>query len=119
LYGRLNHVDLETLDAVGEVRAMAAQLGRTVPDDLADLVAEVLYDDLRIQRGYRYDAGEPLPCPVTVIGWSRDDVVPDREVHTGWAECATAPPHTLDGEHRDYLSCPPALRDLIARELAG
>jgi hypothetical protein len=39
----------------------------------------------------------------------------DREVHDGWDDCAPVSHHTLDGGHRDYLRCPPALRDLIAR----
>ncbi|MEW1860532.1 thioesterase domain-containing protein [Streptomyces sp. NBC_00669] len=115
LYGRLNHVDLAAFDAVAEVRSMARQVGRPLPDDLAELAAEVLAAELAVQRGYSYRPAEPLPCPVSVIGWSRDDVVPDREVHDGWDECAPVSHHTLDGGHRDYLRCPPALRDLIAR----
>lgn len=119
LYGRLNHVDLDTLDTVAEVKAMASRLGRTMPDDLAEMLAEVLHEDLTIQRGYRYRAAEPLPCPVSVVGWSRDDVVPDHQVHANWEACATTRHHTLDGAHSDYLSCPPALRDLLTEGLAG
>ncbi|MFI7020094.1 thioesterase II family protein [Streptomyces sp. NPDC050164] len=119
LYGRLNRVDLDSLDAVGEVRAIAAQFGRPLPDDLAELVADVLHEDLRIQRGYRYGATRPLPCPVTVISWSDDDVVPSHQVHSGWEECAAVRHRTLTGTHRDYLRCPPVLRDLIALDLSN
>jgi surfactin synthase thioesterase subunit len=119
LYGRLNHVDLSTMDGIGEVKAMGVRLGRPVPDELADLLAEVLEEELRIQRGYRYRAEEPLPCPVTVVGWSDDDVVPDREVHPGWEEVAKVRHETLHGRHRDYLSCPPALRDVLLRDMDG
>ncbi|GAA4463400.1 thioesterase domain-containing protein [Phytohabitans houttuyneae] len=117
LYGRLNHIDLSTLDGIAEVKAMGARLGRPVPDDLADLLADVLEEELRIQRGYHYRAEKPLPCPVTVVGWSEDDVVPDREVHQGWEEVAKVRHETLDGRHRDYLSCPPALREVLLRDL--
>jgi surfactin synthase thioesterase subunit len=119
LYGRLGHLDLGEIDAVTEVKAVAASLGSEVVDELAELLAEVLEHDLVVQRGYRYPAAQRLPCPVTVLGWSQDDVVPDHEVHDGWDEIATVRHFTLDGAHRDFLSCPDALRDLLTRELDG
>jgi cytochrome P450/surfactin synthase thioesterase subunit len=119
LYGRLNQVDLDTFDAVAEVTSMAEQIGRPVPADLAELAAEILREDLRIQRGYRYDPSEPLPCAVTVIGWSRDHVVPEAEVHPGWDDCGEVRHRSLDGEHRDFLRCPAVLQRLILEDLPG
>lgn len=119
LYGRLNHMDLDDLDPVAEVTALAERMGRTLPPDLAELVGEVLLEDLRIQRGYRYPPGEKLPCPVTVVGWSDDDVVPDARVHPGWDECGEVRHRTLLGGHRDYLRCPLGLRQLLVDELGA
>lgn len=119
LYGRLNHVDLATLDPVAEVIAVARQMGRELPEDLAELVSEALSEDLEIQRDYRYSSGFPLPCPVRVVAWSRDDVVPAAEVRPGWASYGDVRYVELEGDHRAFLACPAALRQRILDDLAG
>ncbi|GIH25274.1 thioesterase [Acrocarpospora phusangensis] len=120
LYGRLNFVDLNAFDPMAEVKALFAQMGRArVPDDLVELAAETLVVDLETQRGFRYADDRPLPCPVTVLGWRSDDVVPDDLVHDGWDEVAEVRHRTLPGRHLDYLRCPDVLRALLAEELSA
>lgn len=120
LYGRLNFLDLDEIDVVEEVQLIcAAQLGRRLPDDFAELAGEILLFDLQVQRGYRYDGHPRVPSPTVVVGWTGDDVVPQEVVRPGWEECAEASHHVLPGDHWEFLRCPPALRDLISREMAG
>lgn len=118
LYGPLNFADLATLDPVAEVKGLFARMGKSVPDDLAELAAETLLLDLQVQRGYRYTERERLPCPVTVLGWTGDDVVPDRLVHEGWDEVAQVRHRTLAGAHLDFLRCPATLQELVVDELS-
>ena len=113
LYGRLNHVDLASLDVRAEVSAIARGMGRSLPPDLAEIVADALREDLEIQRGYRYEPGRPLPCPIQVVAWTADDVVPPGEVRPGWEECGAVRYTELDGDHRAFLLCPPSLRQLV------
>ena len=119
LYGPLNFVDLTTLDAVAETRALMGPAGDRLPAELIEITAETLLFDLQVQRGYRYQETETLPCPVTVLGWTGDTVVPDEIVHDGWDEVARVRHRTLPGSHHDFLTCPPALQDVIVQELGG
>jgi surfactin synthase thioesterase subunit len=119
LYGPLNFVDLATLDAVAEVRAGLGPIADRLPAEFVEIAADTLRLDLEIQRGYRYRTAEPLPCPVTVVGWTGDTVVPDEIVHDGWDAAARTRHRTLPGTHRDFADCPSVLRDLIVQELGG
>lgn len=119
LYGRLNYVDLQTFDAVAEVSGIAAALGWSLPADVAEIVSEALREDLEIQRGYRYAAVRPLPCPVVLVGWTADDVVPAGDVEPGWHECGNVQYSLLEGDHREFMRCPPALRRLITQACAA
>ncbi|WP_439673552.1 thioesterase II family protein [Embleya sp. MST-111070] len=120
LYGELNFVDLDTADLAEEVRQRYRQSGQgEPPEEMAELGARVLREDLEVQRPYRYDVARRLPCPVTVISWSEDDVVPPETVPPGWAECADVRVEALAGRHLDFLRCPPALVEVVTRDLAG
>ncbi|GGO94215.1 thioesterase II family protein [Wenjunlia tyrosinilytica] len=117
LYGELNFVDLDTADLVHEVRQRYLLTGQgEPPPELAEIAARVLKEDLVVQRPYRYDAGRRLPCPVTVVSWSDDDVVPAATVPPGWEECAPVRFEHLEGKHLDFLSCPQSLKDVIAAD---
>jgi surfactin synthase thioesterase subunit len=110
LYGRLNHVDLVGLDASAEVAGTARRMGWTPPPDLVEVLADALREDLEIQRGYRYVPDRSLFCPVHVVAWTDDEVVPPTEVRPGWEQCADARYNLLEGDHRAFLRCPPVLR---------
>ncbi|WP_211244145.1 thioesterase II family protein [Actinospica robiniae] len=115
LYGRLSFVDLETFDAVAEIQDIClARMGFTLPADHAELAARSLLFDMRVERGYAYDGEPRIPVPVTVIGWSADEVVPPSVVWPGWEGCADADFHLLDGDHWSYLEGPPELAALVA-----
>ncbi|XKK38561.1 thioesterase domain-containing protein [Nocardiopsis sp. ARC36] len=117
LYGSLNFVDLDRVDMVSEVQRISGQMGRPLPRELAELAAETMLADLRVQRGYRYSGTPRVPVPVTVIGWSDDDVVPAEQVWDGWTECADASYHPLEGDHGAFLRCPESLRELVSGQM--
>ncbi len=119
LYGRLNFIDLATADLCAEVRELFRQFGAPAREDFVQIAADVLRVDLELHRPYRYDASRRLPCPVTVIAWTDDEVVPPEQVRGGWEECADVTYETLDGRHFSYLSCPPALVELVLNSTAS
>jgi surfactin synthase thioesterase subunit len=120
LYGRLNFADLETLDAVAEIQDICqARLGFSLPPDHAELAAETLLFDLRVERGYAYDGSPRIPTPIVVVGWTLDDVVKPSEIWPGWEGCGDASLHVLEGNHWSFLDCPPDYRDLIVSEMTG
>ncbi len=117
LYGPLNFVDLATADLVGAVAEMYAKTGISVRDDFVEIAADVLRADLEAHRPWLYDAASPVPCPVTVISWSDDDVVEPDLVHAHWEECAKADHVRLAGEHFAFLDCPASLQEVVVAGL--
>ncbi|WP_232233936.1 thioesterase II family protein [Micromonospora chokoriensis] len=117
LYGRLNFADLATLDLVAETTALFERSGSPVRADFVELAARVLRTDLEVQRGYRFEPSRRVPCPVIVVAWTRDDVVPPETVFPGWADRAEVTEELLDGEHLDFLHCPDVLREALGRWL--
>jgi surfactin synthase thioesterase subunit len=118
IYGPLNHRPFADIDAEEEVRRMIRRLhGREEDDDLVELYAEILMDDLHAMRGYRFAAGDGLPCPVTVVGWDGDTVVPTVVCHAGWDELGPVRHHTLSGPHESYLGCPAELQAVVTSVL--
>jgi surfactin synthase thioesterase subunit len=115
LYGPLNHIDLATADLRQEVGAMMSRLGVPVRPDFVDIAADVLRVDLELHRPHRYDPARFLPVPVTVLGWTEDDVVGVDEVCQGWSDVAEVRYQVLAGGHFAFTGCPPALRELLAR----
>jgi surfactin synthase thioesterase subunit len=82
------------------------------------VAAGILRADLELHRPHLYDASRFLPVPVTVVGWTDDDVVTVAEVCDGWEECAEVRYVVLDGEHFAFTRCPRELVDLLVRDLA-
>lgn len=119
LYGRLNFVDLDTVDLVAETSALFGNAGAPVRSDFAALAARVLRTDLEVQRGYRFEPGRRVPCPVIAIAWTHDDVVPPEQVRPGWEECADVTSVLLDGVHLDFLHCADVLRDAMPQWLGA
>lgn len=70
-----------------------------------------------VQRRYVYPAGRTVPVPVTVVGWSDDEIVPPDQVLHGWDRVAESDYRTLTGTHFAFLDCPPGLRSLLATAL--
>ncbi|WP_211288776.1 thioesterase II family protein [Actinophytocola xinjiangensis] len=123
LYGRLNFLDLDDAgietDLVAEIQDVSlARTGQPLPADLAELAAETLLFDLRVQRAYRYDGTPKVPVPTVVVSWRQDTVVPPELVVPGWQECAEVTFHEFDGDHWEFLRCPEALRSLIVAEMS-
>ncbi|WP_036345989.1 thioesterase II family protein [Micromonospora sp. CNB394] len=110
LYGYLNFVDLSTADLHAETRLLFARAGVPVREDFVDLLTQVLRHDLETQRDYSYPAGARVPVPVTLLGWTGDDVVPADQVRPGWTECAQVEYEELEGAHLAFLSCPANLQ---------
>jgi surfactin synthase thioesterase subunit len=119
LYGRLNFVDLDTVDLIAETTALFGRSEAPVRADFVELAAQVLRTDLEVQRGYRFEPGRRVPCPVTVVAWTGDDVVPPATTAAGWDECADVTHELLAGQHLDFLRCPQVLRDAIAGWLSA
>ena len=119
LYGRLNFVDLATVDLAAEVAELFARLGVPVREDFVDIAADILRTDLEMHRPYRYDPARRLPVQGTVIGWSADDVVPAEQTCTGWEEIADVRYELLTGEHFAFTRYPEPLAELLTRDLAG
>ncbi|MFH8556695.1 thioesterase II family protein [Streptomyces celluloflavus] len=117
LYGPLNFVDLDRHDFVAEVRSMARKMGGEIPPEMAAMGAEILRHDQVVQRRYVYPAGRTVPVPVTVVGWSDDEIVPPGQVLHGWDRVAESDYRTLTGTHFAFLDCPPGLRSLLATAL--
>ncbi|MFG3382231.1 thioesterase II family protein [Streptomyces sp. NPDC047999] len=118
LYGRLNFVDLAEVDMVAEIEERCAALGQQMPREFVEIAADTMLADLRVQRGYRAEALPSRDVPVSVIGWTEDDVVPQAEVWPGWEDCATATFHVLEGDHWEFLRFPSALGDLVEQEMS-
>lgn len=115
LYGPLNFADLATLDLVAETKDLFNRAGAPIRQDFAELAAEVLRNDLEVQRGYRFEPGRRVPVPVTLVGWTDDEVVPPDQVLPHWDECAEVTSEVLDGGHLDFLRCPEVLQDAMRR----
>lgn len=121
LYGRLNFADLATLELDPEIdEVTTARFGFVLPPDLKQVVADVLMLDLKLLRGYSYSGVPALPCPVEVISWSQDRIVPaDLVWPGGWDECAEAVHHELAGDHWEFLRAPRSLTELITELMTG
>src|SRR5690606_4402286 len=61
-----------------ELQALYGGIPRTVfeDDELRRLMLPVLRGDLTVIETYRYEAEEPLSCPITVFSGDRDRAVP-------------------------------------------
>jgi surfactin synthase thioesterase subunit len=120
LYGPLNFIDLDHTDLTQEIQdASNARLGRSLEPELAELAAEILLFDLKMQRAYRYDRQSRIPSRTVVVCWTRDTVVPAQQVRdSGWDECADISYRLLEGDHYEFLRCPSALVDVLSAEMA-
>jgi surfactin synthase thioesterase subunit len=101
-----------------QVAALLQARGGALPAELVEMAKDLMSADVLAYR--RYDRTDPLrlPCPITVIGWRRDELVPANEIG-GWELFGDTKQVTLDGDHWSYLSAPAALLDVVRKSMAG
>lgn len=114
-YGRLLELGRDELR--DELATIIVNLGGQPSGALLNLGLDLLVKDIEANK--RYVVPEPLdlPCGITAIGWSEDQVIPMR-LMGGWrASSADCRDVLLDGGHFEFLGAPPALLAQIAKDL--
>jgi surfactin synthase thioesterase subunit len=102
-----------------ELRALVVRFGGTPSQEFIALSLDVLVADLEANRRYQVPGPQPLPCPVTALGWTDDDEIP-MSMMGGWSEVTTECRFVLlDGGHYEFLYAPPALMAEFERGLAS
>lgn len=116
-YGRFLGLTEEGLR--NELTKLLSELGATSPSaDMLDLFLEVMQADLEANKLYYKSETTKISCPITLIGWDNDVEVP-HDVMTGWEAWGPVEKHVLHGPHYAFLQAPPALLDLMRRDLTG
>ncbi|MFF7338393.1 thioesterase II family protein [Streptomyces sp. NPDC008163] len=101
-----------------EIIKLMDGLGAEPISGLVDLTLEILQGDIAVNRSHRIDAPTVLPCPVTAIGWDRDEEVPHAKM-AGWSAYGPATTfEVLEGEHYDFVKAPEPLLRVFLRDLA-
>ncbi|MFI6744405.1 thioesterase II family protein [Nonomuraea sp. NPDC050451] len=91
--------------------------------DLLDLLVPLLQTDFALFERHRWAAGDPLGCPVTVLG-GLDDTVSAEEL-TGWEELTAGPfeVRMVQGDHFYLISSQEQtirmVRDLLTAAASG
>lgn len=99
-----------------ELRRIADRLGQPEPlPELLELSVLLLRADIDMAFGYAPPV-TPLSCPISVLGWRADTIVPADEM-TEWSQYAEVTEHLLDGDFFDFLHAPQQLRDVITSDL--
>jgi surfactin synthase thioesterase subunit len=112
-HGWLSDQNLDDSDFGAQVVALNAKLGRQLPAALTDIAVNTMRNDLLMNRSFRYGGTPRVPCPVEVVAWSEDTVVPPTRVWPGWQECADVTFHLLPGDHGAFLRFPAGLAELV------
>ncbi|MFD1326097.1 thioesterase II family protein [Micromonospora sonneratiae] len=116
-YGRL--LGMTEAQLRDELHGLLVGMGTVdPPEDLIDLVHEILITDMEATRKYVFDAPKTLPTAITAIGWTLDVDVP-AALTRGWSEYAPTTFELLDGVHYAFLDAPAALREVLVRDLPG
>lgn len=110
----LNLDDSGLADLVAE---LAQARGAAIDPELAEMAVAVMRADVEAYRRYRPGDPSRFTCPVTVIGWADDVLVPPSETG-GWAPYGAVRSVTLPGGHWSFLTAPQALQDELTRDLA-
>lgn len=116
-HGRFLRLTVAELDA--EIRTLMRRMsGReTFPEELVEIVREVLVADVEANKKYAKPAPAPIPSRIVAVGWDRDVEVPS-ELMDAWTECADAVEIVLlQGDHYSFLDASDPLMDLIVREV--
>ncbi len=104
-------------------RDLIAQMGRLVKRAYGDqsraaleACLRTLPADIAVLQRYRPIAPVEIACPITAIGWDRDDQV-DAALMRGWSECGPTTFALLEGGHDSVFDPPVALIDLLVAGL--
>lgn len=105
-----------------ELQALYGGIPRTVfeDDELRRLMLPVLRGDLTVIETYRYEAEEPLSCPITVFSGDRDRAVPGDALEE-WRHQTTAGfQHVrVNGDHFFLRSARDVVTARVRTELEG
>jgi medium-chain acyl-[acyl-carrier-protein] hydrolase len=132
------HMPLHTLSDEA-LKAELRRLGGTAPavlqnDALLDFLLPGLRADFQVWESYQFEDGEPLSCPITAVGGSRDERATLQELqawqrHTrdrlavrlfesGHFVLSEVPGEVIDAV-AEALRCPPLKRDAAPRLQSG
>ena len=113
------HPSMTDGELAAEMRRVARAQGQ--PDilpELLPLAVRVLRQDLDMCYRYAPQMPEPVHCPITTIGWTRDpDVEPGAM--TAWAPYGSATHHELEGDKLSFIHAPRALMAALAEDCLG
>lgn len=112
--GRMLGMDHEEM--AEELRTTIRALGAQPHPELVELYVEVLGADVAASRRYRVPSPRRLSCPITAIGWSRDEEVRPEQMR-GWPLCGSTEFLLLDGDHHRFLDPPADLLDALTAPL--
>lgn len=116
-YGRF--LSLRRDELTEELARLVTGMGGTPNPRLLELGLDLLEMDIEANRRYRVSEPQPLPCGITVIGWTEDQEIP-MDLMGGWrvlsSDCRFV---LLDGKHYDFLGAPAHLLAEIEQDLVG
>lgn len=114
-YGRL--LQMSRAELADELGVLITRLGGQPTGALLELGLDLLVRDIEANKRYQVPAPLPLPCGITVIGWTDDREIP-MALMGGWQkssdDCRYA---LLDGDHFAFLSAPAALQAELVADL--
>ncbi|MFF4832691.1 thioesterase II family protein [Streptomyces sp. NPDC001315] len=110
-----------TMDDAGfaaELEQLVTEQGGTPNPDLIELYVEVLRADVDTYRRYVMPDPYPLSCPITVVGWTEDDIIP-YDTMGGWPKCGETTSVLLEGRHHRLMEAPQELLRLLTTGLGA
>jgi len=113
------HPSMSDSELAEEMRRVARAQGQ--PDilpELLPLAVRVLRQDLDMCYKYSPEKPEPVECPITTIGWSRDPEV-DPAAMAAWLPYGAITHHRLEGDKLSFIQAPQALMAALAEDCLG
>lgn len=95
-----------------ELDMLLRELGGTPLPGLLEVYLGVLRSDVDANKRYVVPEPTRLTCPITAIGWSRDEEVPPGRM-TGWPRCGDTTEVLLSGRHHRFIEGPAELLDVL------
>lgn len=88
--------------------------------ELMEILSPMLRADFAVCNTHTYVPGEPLRCPITVLGGTHDDTTSREEVEAWCAETTgSCKVHMLEGDHFFINQQHAAILQIIQRALAA
>lgn len=102
-------------DLMAHVRDVILGTGEAVASrELVAMVAAILRRDLTMFAAHQPSAPFRLPCPITTVAWSKDDVRPAEM--SGWRRYGDMTQFEVPGGHFDILNPPAVFYTELLRE---